>query len=166
MAYSTTLEGISPFGGGERLGLRHQLLLAAYWFSLSFQGGALLGVAIPAHILGLTSNANKVWVLGLLGGFSSLVLMVAQPIAGTLSDLSSVRWGRRRSYLVAGATVNIFGLVLMIAAHSLALLFTGFLVASFGEAVSSASYQAYLPDHVPKEQYGEASGYVGGMVML
>jgi len=166
MAYTTTMEGTSPFGGGDRLGLRHQLLLSAYWFSLSFQGGALLGVAIPAHILGLTSNGNKVWVLGLLGGFSSLVLMVAQPIAGTLSDLSSTRWGRRRSFLVSGAAVNVMGLALMIAAHNLTLLFAGFMITSFGEAVSSASYQAYLPDHVPKEQYGEASGYVGAMVML
>jgi MFS family permease len=121
---------------------------------------------VPAQLLALTSNANKVWVLGLLGGFSSLVLMVAQPIAGTLSDLSSSRWGRRRSYLVGGAAINLVGLALMVAAHDLGLLFAGVLVLSFGEAVSSASYQAYLPDHVPKEQYGEASGYVGAMVML
>jgi MFS family permease len=166
MASTTTLDGASAFGGADRLGLRHQLLLSAYWFSLSFQGGALLGVAVPAQILGLTSNSNKIWVLGLLGGFSSLVLMVTQPIAGVLSDLSTLRWGRRRTYLVVGAAINISGLMLMIAAHDLTLLFAGFMVTSFGEAISSASYQAYLPDHVPKEQYGEASGYVGAMVML
>lgn len=148
------------------IGARRQLVLAAYWFSLSFQGGALMGVAVPAQLLNLTSNVDKVWALGLLGGCASLVGMVAQPIAGALSDLSTTRWGRRRPYLIGGALLDVVGLALMITAANMALLFAGALLASLGSAVSTAAYQAYVPDHVPPAQYGEASGYIGAMTMF
>ena len=150
----------------RHVGFRQQLLLAAYWFSLSFEGGALLGVAVPAQLLGLTSNAEKAWVLGVLGSTTSLAGAVAQPVAGMLSDRSTFRWGRRRGYLVGGAIVNVMGLGVMIRSASLPALFVGLLLAMLGSSVSATAYQAYLPDHVPPEQYGEASGYVGAMTML
>lgn len=161
-------EGARTFAGapGALLGVRHQLILAAYWFSLSFHGGALLGVAVPAQILGLAGNSQKVGALALLGGFSGLITMVVQPAAGALSDLSRSRWGRRRPYLVVGAVLDVAGLALMAAASNLSLLFAGFLLASFGSGVSGAAYQAYIPDHVPPRQIGEASGYMGAMTML
>lgn len=153
-------------GGETPLGFRRQLILATYWFSLSFQGGALLGVAVPAQLLALVPNSNKTWILGLVGGVAAFLGMVAQPIAGALSDFSVTRWGRRRPYLVGGALLDIAGLAVMIAATNLALLFLGFAIASVGAAISGAAYQAYLPDHVPPAQYGIASGYVGALTMI
>jgi MFS family permease len=92
--------------------------------------------------------------------------MVIQPIAGALSDLSRSRWGRRRPYLVGGAALDVVGLALMARAGALAPLFAGFMLATFGNSVSGAAYQAYIPDYVPPSQYGAASGYVGAMSML
>jgi MFS family permease len=158
--------GTTAPGDEVRIGARRQIVLATYWFSLSFQGGALLGVAVPAQLLTLVGNNNKTWVLGLVGGVAAFLGMVAQPIAGVLSDLSVTRWGRRRPYLVGGALLDIAGLALMIAAGNLALLFLGCTIASVGGAISGAAYQAYLPDHVPPSQYGIASGYVGALTML
>jgi MFS family permease len=54
----------------------------------------------------------------------------------------------------------------MARATNLPTLFAGYLLASFGAGVSGAAYQAYIPDHVPPKQYGEASGYLGAMSML
>lgn len=158
----------TPLASHARLPLhaRQQVVLATYWFSLSFHGGALLGVAVPAHLLAFVRDADKTWWLGLLGGFSSLISMVVQPLAGALSDVSASRWGRRRPYLLAGAALDVAGLVVMAAAANLAMLFAGFLLASFGNGISGAAYQAYLPDRVPENQYGEASGYLGAMSML
>lgn len=150
----------------RHVGFRGQLLLSAYWLSLSFEGGALLGVAVPAQILGLTSNADKAWVLGVISGVTSLAGTAVQPVAGMLSDRSTARWGRRRGYLVGGAVINVAGLGVMIRSSMLLTLFVGLLLAMVGSSVSAAAYQAYLPDHVPPEQYGEASGYVGAMTML
>lgn len=161
-------DGSTTFAGapGALLGVRQQTILSTYWFSLNFQGGALLGVAVPAQILGLVRAGQKTWVLALLVGFSSLITMLVQPAAGALSDLSLSRWGRRRPYLVVGALLDVAGLAMMARAPDLPLLFAGGLLASFGSGVSGAAYQAYIPDHVPPQQVGEASGYMGAMTML
>lgn len=143
-----------------------QCMLAAYWFSLSFHAGALLGVAVPAQLTTLANPARATILLAVLGGVGGFVSMVVQPIAGVLSDLSVSTWGRRRPYLLGGAALDTAGLVLMTWTSSVSLLFAGYLLASFGNAVSGAAYQAYIPDHVPPRQYGEASGYLGAMSML
>ncbi len=143
-----------------------QTLLALYWFSLSFHAGALLGVAIPAQLSTLANPGRATILLAVLGGVGGFVSMVVQPIAGVLSDLSLHAWGRRRPYLVGGAALDTVGLVVMTWTSSISVLFAGYLLASFGNAVSGAAYQAYIPDHVPPRQYGESSGYLGAMSML
>ncbi len=150
----------------EDLPSRRQVLLAAYWFSLSFQGGALLGLAVPQQLTDLSTAAQATTLLALLGGAAGLVIMVVQPIAGALSDLSSSTWGRRRPFVIGGALIDVVGLLAMAQAANLPALFIGFMLAGFGAAVSGAAYQAYIPDHVPPRQYGEASGYLGAMSML
>jgi MFS family permease len=143
-----------------------QMLLALYWFSLSFHAGALLGLAVPAQLSSLANSDRATILLAVLGGIGGFISMIAQPIAGALSDLSAHAWGRRRPYLVGGAALDTAGLVIMTWTQSLSMLFAGYLLASFGNAVSGAAYQAYIPDHVPPEQYGESSGYLGAMSML
>jgi MFS family permease len=168
MSDATTLDVAQGAGAAVagHVPTRQQLILSVYWFALSFQGGALLGVAVPAQLLGLTRHLDKALTLGILGAVAAFVAMVAQPVAGAMSDLSSARWGRRRTYLLAGALIDLVGLAAMAAASSLWLLSIGLLFASLGAGVSGASYQAYVPDHVPAEQYGEASGYIGAMTMI
>lgn len=151
---------------GTLLGPWRHLLLASYWFSLSFQGGALLGVAIPAQVATLASKSQAFGLLGLIGGTSALFGMLAQPIAGVLSDLTPTRWGRRRSYLLGGALIDVIGLAIMARATTAPTLLAGSLLASVGSNISAAAYQAYLPDQVPPSQFGEASGYIGAVTML
>ncbi|MDB5077144.1 MAG: transporter [Chloroflexi bacterium] len=158
--------GTDRFAKDSELTSRQQLLVAAYWCALSFHGGALLGVALPSQLSDLSTDAQATGLLAVLGGTAGLITMVVQPVAGALSDLSSSRWGRRRPYLVGGALVDVGGLILMAVATTLPLLFIGFLLASLGSGVSGAAYQAYIPDQVPPQQYGEASGYLGAMSML
>jgi len=153
-------------GSGRELTSRRQLVLAAYWFSLSFHAGALLGLAIPRQLTDLSSDAQATGLLALLGGLAGLVTMFIQPVAGALSDLSTSRWGRRRPFLVGGALVDIVGLMLMAGASTIPSLFAGYLLATLGNAISGAAYQAYIPDQVPRRQYGEASGYLGAMSMF
>jgi MFS family permease len=83
-----------------------QTVLALYWFSLNFHAGALLGRAIPAQLSSLASPARATILLAVVGGAGGFISMIAQPIAGALSDLSVHAWGRRRPYLVGGATLD------------------------------------------------------------
>jgi hypothetical protein len=64
-----------PLPGKAALRARQQLVLAAYWFSLCFPTGALLGVAVPAQLSNLGARRGRAacrrlrgegsWALGL-----------------------------------------------------------------------------------------------------
>lgn len=149
----------------ERLDARSQLVLSAYWSSLSFHGGALLPVAVASQLIDIAPRGPNTAELALMGGLSGLVVTVIQPIAGVCSDLTHGPFGRRRPYVLLGALVDIVGLLVLAGAHSVSLVLIGLLVATAGSGTSGAAYQAYIPDRVPADQYGEASGYMGAMMM-
>jgi len=80
------------------------------------------------------------------------------------AQLSALANSARATVLLAA--LDTAGLLIMAWTRSVGVLFAGYLLASLGNAVSGAAYQAYIPDHVPPRQYGEASGYLGAMSML
>lgn len=60
--------------------------------------GALL---LPFQV-GLLAPADKVVVLGVFTGIAVLVALVANPLAGALSDRTTSQFGRRRPWIVTG----------------------------------------------------------------
>ncbi|MDA8345114.1 MAG: MFS transporter [Thermaerobacter sp.] len=62
--------------------------------------------------------------------------------------------------------MNIVGLLVISGASSLYTLAGGFLLAVFGQNVAGAAYQAMMPDMVPQDQWGTASGYMGVASLL
>ena len=142
------------------------LYLSFYWFSLNFHWGAMLTVLLPIEVLTRSPEATKALYLGLVAGVGSLAGMVVQPIVGAFSDRCQHPWGKRRPFILGGALVNAVGLLWMPQAASLYSLTAAFLLVQLGNNVSSAAYQGYIPDHVPHQQRGTASGYMGLMSML
>jgi MFS family permease len=104
--------------------------------------------------------------LGLIAGVGSLIGMVAQPVAGAFSDRCRHRWGRRRPFVLGGALINVAGLLWMPRTTSLFALAAAFILVQLGNNISGAAYQGYIPDQVPRQQRGKASGYMGLMSML
>lgn len=111
---------MEKWSGKIRLGLKENLLLSIYWFSLSFHWGALLPVVIPADILRLVGDAEKARYLGLVAATGAIVAMVSQPAFGAVSDRCTHRLGRRRPFVAAGTVLNCLALLGM--AYSPALL--------------------------------------------
>lgn len=142
-----------------------QLALAAFWFALNFHWGALLTVLLPTQVLAYTPEAGKAHALGLAVGWGAVVAMVAQPVAGFASDRLRPRFGRR-PLLVAGALADAAALLLLAYAPSYGVLVLAFLLVQLTNNVAGAAYQGYIPDLVPRERRGVASGYMGLMTML
>jgi MFS family permease len=148
------------------LSTRDHLNLSIYWFSLNFHWGAMLAVVLPVEVLGRSPEASKGLALGLIAGAGSLIGMVAQPVAGAFSDRCRHRWGRRRPFVLGGALINVAGLLWMPRTTSLFALAAAFILVQLGNNISGAAYQGYIPDQVPRQQRGKASGYMGLMSML
>jgi len=154
-----------------RLNLRQQLTLSFLWFSLNFQSAALLPVVVPAQILlfvapGTAGNVQQATFLGWLSAVGSLVALLVQPVVGALSDRTSSPLGRRRPYILAGGAVLLVGVAGLAAARGVVTFVIAFLLAQLGSNVATAAYQGLLPDRVPREQRGTASGYLGAMTIL
>src|SRR6266849_7190991 len=154
-----------------RLTVRDQLVLSVFWLSLNAQSAALFPIVIPLQILlflppGQIGNVQQAVLLGWISTVGAIVSLVMPPLFGMASDRSTSRFGRRRPYIVAGTLLLILGAFLLAAAGNVLIFLLGMIVWQFGSNAANASYQALLPDRVPKDQRGEASGYMGLMTII
>lgn len=101
----------------------------------------------------------------------SLVAFVVQPVAAAMSDYTRSRLGRRRPWILVGTTLDVVFLVLLalvvVGGGSQAFLWMAILIVllQFSSNLAQGPFQGYVPDLVPDEQVGLASGLVGTMTV-
>ncbi|WP_376794243.1 MFS transporter [Thermogemmatispora sp.] len=155
----------------HHLTVREQLVLSFLWLGLNIQSAALLPIVIPTQILlfvapGQVGSAEQATFLGWLSAMGAFFALVVPPIVGLLSDHTSSPFGRRRPYVVVGGALTLAGALLLAGAVNAALVVVGLALFQFASNVVWAAYQGLLPDLVPEDQRGEASGYMGLMTIL
>ncbi|MDA8345115.1 MAG: hypothetical protein M0Z66_06490 [Thermaerobacter sp.] len=74
-------------GASQRIPARQQIALSAYWFSLNFQGAALLTIVIPMALDRLAYGSHTL-VLARLAVLGAVVAMVLPPIALAVAVVS------------------------------------------------------------------------------
>lgn len=93
-----------------------------------------------------------------LGGVASVI---AAPIVGALSDRTTARFGRRRTWLLIGTLLAAGALVWLANSAALWMVFVGWFVLQFMADAMRGMLQAVIPDRVPSRQRGLLSNYVG-----
>ena len=96
--------------------------------------------------------------LGYMLGAGSTFSLLAAPLTGVLSDRTRSRWGRRRPYTVAGATVGLAAIPLMAFAPNVLLLGVGWVLSTVGWHTAMGSINNYQADNLPKFQRGRVAG--------
>lgn len=169
--------------------------ISIFWFSNTFHWSALLLLLVPSQVVGLllhaapagTLAAQSAWVdqhkaltLALVEAPGLVVALIANPLFGLLSDRTPGRLGRRRPYILGGTALNVIGLLLMAfaplaflatgsgnaLAPSLLILMVALMLTQLANNAAVAPYHALLPDMVPQEQRGVASGILGLSLFL
>lgn len=153
-----------------RLGARRQLSLALFWFGISFVWGALFEVTLPFILVPehpgpgnplLVSPGDKNTALSLMETGGLIIAMLVQPAAGAFSDRFRSRFGKRRP-LVAVGSLGAVGALLLIAVSPVFLFLVAvYCLLQFFMNIAQGAYQGLLPDTVPPEQRGRASGWLG-----
>jgi MFS family permease len=155
----------------HRLNIREQLILSIFWFSLNIQSAALIPIVIPLQILlflpsGQVGNAQQAIFLGWITAVGAIFSLLMPPLLGMISDNTPGRWGRRRPYIAVGTLLLVLSALLLAAASSILIFVIALTINQIGSTAANTAYQALLPDRVPKEQRGEASGYMGLMTII
>ena len=157
--------------GRSTLSLRDQLVLSCLWLALNIQSAALLPIVIPTQILlyispGAAGNAQQAIFLGWLSALGAIAALILQPVVGALSDITPGPWGRRRPYILLGGAVMLAGTLALGLVRAVAAFVAAFVLVNVGTNIATAAYQSLLPDRVPPEQRGAASGYMGLITIL
>ena len=156
----------------KRLSTWQQAVMSFFWFATNAHWTAILLVTLPSQIKSAVGNDTKGSALGLALGIGALISMLASPVFGALSDRIKLPGGRRKPWVVIGTIGNIislFGLAFLIKPgdpSSITPWIIAFLFVQLFNNLASAPYSALIPDMVPAEQRGSASGWMGLMTML
>jgi MFS family permease len=147
-----------------RLHWMQMLAISIFYFALNFHWGALGIIVIPAQVLKLAGDLNKGSALAFVLIPGAFVALFSNPLFGFLSDQMQGKlalWGRRRPYILFGTLINVGGLVWMATASSVLSLMLAYTLVQFASNAAQAPFHALLPDIVPVEQRGQASGIMG-----
>lgn len=143
-------------------------LLLSIWssqFGISLVYGAVPGVLLALQIESLAGE-DKVAILGLFTLLGAVAALIAQPLAGMLSDRTRTRLGSRTPYVLGGSIVVAPVLFAMGFANSLLVLGCLYLVSEFVLSAAQGPLAAILPDRVPTVRRGRFSAGLGLGIML
>jgi MFS family permease len=115
---------------------------------------------LPLQVEGLTPDSKET-SLSLVLTLGALVSLVANPLAGALSDRTGSRLGRRRPWVLWSSVAAVAVLVLLPLAPVLGALALGWAMAQLTLNASYAALTAIIPDQVPVGQRGTVSAVVG-----
>jgi len=162
-------EPIAAAPAARRLTLRQHLALSCFWLAYNFHWGALLAIVLPAQIATIVGDAQKELYNGLIPSIGAALSLVATPVAGALSDRSRSRFGRRRPFMAVGTAINVIFLLALAGfgrGDSIWLFLACYLGVQLGNNWSGGPYAGLIPDTVPREERGTASGWLALMTAV
>ena len=141
-----------------KLSLLKLTTLNMYWYGLSFLWNTIHPLVLPAILLKYVPETSKNTYLGLLTFLGLILAMLIQPIAGAGSDHFSSRWGKRKPFIALGTLLDVLVLIGIAYSRSLVGIFIGYIALQISSNIAHGPMQGLIPDLVPDQQKGLASG--------
>ena len=156
----------------QSLRWRDLLSINVHWLGISTITGSLTPLLLPYLVALFAPPDRKNTYLATVRVISLALAMMVQPMAGLLSDRSTLRWGRRRPFIVLGTGLTVLSLVVIglsprladpsgegsFAFLAYAVLLLGIVLWQISSNIGQAALQALVPDLVPRSQRGRVSG--------
>ena len=134
-------------------------LLLVYVAILAVNSGGN-GILLP-NIVARLDEASKIGNLAIVTTVAFLANVVAQPLAGALSDATRSRFGRRTPWMVGGALLTSGFLLGLPMAQSVLTVALVWLVVQVGVNALQAAATAIVPDRYPSSRRGGVSAMIG-----
>jgi MFS family permease len=134
-----------------------------YFFGLSTISQTLSPLVYPLLVQQFVGEQAKATFFGTLRLWSLMVALLAQAFWGIVSDRTTLRWGRRRPYILGGTLVDLVFIALIGFSAGLSgwtgfwFLFAIALLLQISSNAAQAAQQAIIPDLVPENLRGRFS---------
>ncbi len=131
-----------------------------YWFALTARSQTISPLILPLLVQQFVGVSAQGAALGTVRLWALMVTVLAQSFMGMVSDRSTLPWGRRRPFILAGslAEIILFALIGLTAgmdgSSGYPFLFGLYLLSMVSSNTVHAAYQRLLPDLVPAEKQG------------
>jgi MFS family permease len=146
--------------------LRHTAL-SAFWFGMNFLWIPLSTNLVQSqvdHVVPQKDLQNT--AIGFAIGVGGFLAVITPPLVGAWSDRMNTRFGRRRPIMVAGTLLTMPGLILLATASNYPQILVGYVIVQFFFNAAGAAYAGIIPDVVPAQEFGKASGFLATMTQL
>ena len=148
------------------LPLSQLLNLSVYWLGLTAIWAGLDATILPERLEELVGAGSLGVALATVTFAGLLMPVVVQPTLGAISDHTVSRWGRRKPYIAVGAVLDVVFLYALATSQTFLALVAFYVLLQFSSNLAQGPFQGYMPDLVPREQVGRASGLMGLMIVL
>lgn len=139
--------------------------LSLYWLGINVLIGGVEYILQP-RTEALVGTEHVGSASALITAVGMVVAILVQPVAGALSDHTISRWGRRKPYILIGATLDVVFLAGIAFSDTFVSLIAFFALLQFSSNFAQGPFQGYVPDLVPPKQVGLASALMGIMIVL
>jgi MFS family permease len=120
----------------------------------------LTTILYPQQVTNIDASHKEV-LLSVALTIGSVVGLGLVPLVGVLSDRTRSPLGRRRPWILFASVVSIVGFLVLAQATSPIFFTIGTVIVGIASGTLSTASNAILPDHVPEQQRGTVSGWVG-----
>ncbi|MFB9307818.1 MFS family permease [Agromyces hippuratus] len=135
-------------------------------FGIFLIWGAVPGILLPAQIAAQFGEADKVANLTIVATIGAFCSMLAQPIAGQISDRTRSRFGRRAPWIFIGSLAGGLALVGLAFANSLVGVIIAWSLVQITYNIAQGPLSAVMPDRVPLNRRGTFAALSGIGLMV
>jgi MFS family permease len=135
-----------------------------YWFALTVRAQVLAPLVVPLLVQRFVGEGVKGAYFGQIRLWALMVAVLVQALMGLLSDRSTLRWGRRRPFILVGTLgeLLVFSLIgLTIGLEGMTgywILFALYILSMVFSNTAHSATQGLIPDLVPEDRRGRFSG--------
>ncbi|TPX00496.1 SLC45 family MFS transporter, partial [Schumannella luteola] len=165
-------EGVAELDSQERVKIRGPLRKLLLWLlpaniSVFILWGAIPGILLARQVAEIDpSETAKVANLALVTTIGAFAAMIAQPVAGAVSDRTRSRFGRRAPWMVGGALIGGLALIGMAFSNTILMIAIAWTMVQIAYNFVQGPLSAILPDRVPVRARGTFAAIGGAATMI
>ena len=168
----------------RRMTWRELFQISVYWLAINALWGGVNIEILPDRLTGMICRdlvdaaclgheapivgglvVGKEFANGLIAFGGALVALLVQPTAAAISDYARTPWGRRKPFIFAFTLLDVVFLAGLSWANTFVAVFAFVMLLQVSSNAAQGPFQGYVPDLVPEEQVGIASGLMGVMII-